>query len=42
MTAMPQTVTPLLSAWSDGDKAASAQLMPMVYDVLREESAQHG
>ena len=34
----PQTLTQLLSAWSNGDKAALEQLMPMVSPntVLRE------
>jgi|SRR5215475_582298 len=34
MTAPSQTLTQLLSAWSDGDKAALEQLMPMVYHEL--------
>ena len=37
----PQTLTQLLSAWSDGDKAALEQLMPMVYQELRRLAARH-
>jgi RNA polymerase sigma factor (TIGR02999 family) len=37
----PQTLTELLSAWSDGDKAALEQLMPMVYQELRRLAARH-
>ncbi len=31
----PQEVTELLVAWSDGDRAALDQLMPLVYEELR-------
>ena len=34
-------ITGLLSAWSDGDKAALEQLMPMVYRELRRLAARH-
>ena len=34
MTTPPHTLTQLLSAWSEGDKAALEQLMPMVYQEL--------
>ena len=37
----PQTLTQLLSAWSNGDKAALEQLMPMVYQELRRLAARH-
>jgi RNA polymerase sigma factor (TIGR02999 family) len=36
-----QTLTQLLSAWSDGDKAALEQLMPMVYQELHRLAARH-
>jgi RNA polymerase sigma factor (TIGR02999 family) len=35
MSTPAQDVTQLLVAWSDGDKAALDQLMPLVYDELR-------
>jgi len=41
MTATSQTLTQLLSAWSDGDKAALEQLMPMVYQELHRLAARH-
>jgi RNA polymerase sigma factor (TIGR02999 family) len=41
MTATPQTLTQLLSAWSEGDKAALEQLMPMVYQELHRLAARH-
>jgi len=41
MTATPQTLTQLLSAWSEGDKAALEQLMPMVYQELRRLAGHH-
>ena len=41
MTTTPQTLTQLLSAWSDGDKAALEQLMPMVYQELRRLAVRH-
>jgi len=31
----PQEITTLLAAWSNGDRAALDQLMPLVYDELR-------
>jgi ECF sigma factor len=34
-------ITELLSAWSDGDKAALEQLMPMVYRELRRLAGRH-
>ena len=34
-------MTALLSAWSDGDKAALEQLMPMIYQELRRLAARH-
>src|SRR5215475_3470573 len=37
----PQTLTQLLSAWSDGDKAVLEQLMPMVYQELRRLAVCH-
>jgi RNA polymerase sigma-70 factor (ECF subfamily) len=41
MTTPSRTLTQLLSAWSDGDKAALEQLMPMVYQELRRLAARH-
>jgi RNA polymerase sigma factor (TIGR02999 family) len=41
MTATSPTLTQLLSAWSDGDKAALEQLMPMVYQELHRLAARH-
>jgi RNA polymerase sigma factor (TIGR02999 family) len=41
MTPAPQTVTQLLSAWSDGDKASLEQLMPMVYGELHRLATRH-
>jgi RNA polymerase sigma factor (TIGR02999 family) len=41
MTATPQTLTQLLSAWSEGDRAALEQLMPMVYQELRRLAGRH-
>src|SRR5438034_1472274 len=35
MTPSPKEVTQLLVAWSNGDKVALEQLMPLVYDELR-------
>ena len=34
-SATPREVTRLLVAWRDGDEAALARLMPLVYDELR-------
>ena len=36
-----QPLTELLSAWSDGDKAALEQLMPVIYQELRRLAAGH-
>jgi RNA polymerase sigma factor (TIGR02999 family) len=41
MTTPSQTLTQLLSAWSDGDKAALEQLMPLVYHELHRLAARH-
>ena len=38
---MTPQVTELLSAWSDGDKAALEQLMPMIHQELRRLAARH-
>lgn len=41
---MPQSssnVTELLRAWSDGDKAALDQLIPVVYDELRRQASRY-
>ena len=35
MAASPQQISQLLIAWSNGDKAALDQLMPLVYSELR-------
>ena len=35
MTASPHDVSQLLLAWSDGDRRALEELMPLVYDELR-------
>ena len=37
----PATVTELLHAWSDGDKNALDQLMPVVYDELRRQASRY-
>jgi len=37
----PHEVTQLLLAWSDGDKSAMDQLMPLVYGELRRLAKQH-
>jgi RNA polymerase sigma factor (TIGR02999 family) len=34
-------VTELLTAWSDGDRDAQAELLPRVYDELRQIAARH-
>ena len=34
-------ITHLLLAWGDGDRAALAELMPLVYDELRKVAARH-
>lgn len=36
MTDIPKDVTALLAAWSDGDGAALDQLLPLVYEELRQ------
>src|SRR5262245_49436779 len=38
---IPHEVTRLLLAWSDGDKSAMDQLMPLVYGELRRLAKQH-
>src|SRR5688572_22650650 len=38
---MPNDITGLLRAWSDGDPDAREQLMPVVYDELRRRAAAH-
>ena len=35
----PQSITQLLVKWSDGDKAALDELMPIVYETLRKLAA---
>lgn len=37
----PATVTELLHAWSDGDKAALNQLVPVVYEELRRQASRY-
>ena len=37
----PATVTELLHAWSDGDKTALDQLVPVVYDELRRQASRY-
>ena len=37
----PQDITALLTAWSNGDKAALSALMPMVYPELRRIARKH-
>lgn len=37
----PATVTELLHAWSDGDKTALDQLLPVVYDELRRQASRY-
>jgi len=37
----PQEVTALLLAWSQGDRTALDQLMPLVYDELRKLASSH-
>jgi RNA polymerase sigma factor (TIGR02999 family) len=41
MSAQPQDVTILLRDWSNGDKAALEQLMPLVYQELRKLARSH-
>lgn len=41
MEPQPQQVTRLLVAWCDGDDAALAQLMPLVYEELRRLAHSH-
>ena len=38
---VPHEVTQLLLAWSNGDKSAMGQLMPLVYGELRRLAKQH-
>ena len=38
---MPNEITALLRAWSDGEPGAVDRLMPMVYDELRRRAAVH-
>lgn len=38
---MPNDITGLLRAWSDGDPDARERLMPVVYDELRRRAAAH-
>ena len=38
---MPQDITGLLHAWSEGDSDARERLMPVVYDELRRRAAAH-
>src|SRR5512144_2047612 len=38
---MGQTLTVLLRAWSDGDRGALDQLMPIVYEELRRIAQHH-
>jgi RNA polymerase sigma-70 factor, ECF subfamily len=37
----PQSITQLLVKWSDGDKAALDELMPLVYDTLRQRASNY-
>lgn len=39
--AVPPEVTQLLGQWSDGDRAALDELMPLVYDELRQMAHRH-
>jgi RNA polymerase sigma-70 factor, ECF subfamily len=41
MSESPATVTELLHAWSDGDKTALDQLVPVVYDELRRQASRY-
>lgn len=41
MPESPATVTELLHAWSDGDKAALDQLVAVVYDELRRQASRY-
>ena len=41
MPESPATVTELLHAWSDGDKTALDQLVPVVYDELRRQASRY-
>ena len=36
-----ESITVMLKAWSEGDKSAADQLMPLVYDGLRKVAAQY-
>src|SRR5947199_4024213 len=41
MPALPQEITQLLMNWSEGDKAALDQLVPLVYPELRRLAKRH-
>jgi RNA polymerase sigma factor (TIGR02999 family) len=41
MSEKPENVTQLLLGWSNGDKEALDQLMPIVYDELRRQAARY-
>ena len=41
MPALPQEITQLLLHWSQGDKAALDQLVPLVYPELRRLAKRH-
>ena len=41
MPALPQEITQLLANWSQGDKAALDQLVPLVYPELRRLAKRH-
>lgn len=41
MPKSPATVTELLHAWSDGDKTALDELLPVVYDELRRQASRY-
>jgi len=41
MPALPQEITQLLMNWSQGDKAALDQLVPLVYPELRRLAKRH-
>ena len=41
MPALPQEITELLMNWSQGDKAALDQLVPLIYPELRRLAKRH-
>lgn len=41
MNTLPKDVTPLLVAWSQGDPVAHDQLMPVIYNELRQLARSH-